>query len=55
MATTPFIEMSSGYFERSRRQLPLQGEAAPWRLSQHYAKDARLLRGGPRDGAIEFS
>ena len=55
MDTTPFIEMSSGYFERSRGLLPLQGDAAPWRLHQHYAKDARLLRGGPRDGAIEFS
>lgn len=54
MATTPFIEMSSGYFERSRRLLPLQGEAAPWRLRQHYAKDARLFRGGLHDGVLDF-
>jgi cation diffusion facilitator CzcD-associated flavoprotein CzcO len=54
MATTPFIEMSSGYFERSRRQLPLQGEAAPWRLRQHYAKDARLFRGGLHDGVLDL-
>jgi cation diffusion facilitator CzcD-associated flavoprotein CzcO len=53
--TTPFIEMSSGYFERSRRLLPLQGAAAPWRLRQHYPKDARLLRGRLEDGALDFS
>ena len=55
MTTVPFIEMSSGYFERSRKLLPLQGEAAPWRLRQHYAKDAKLLRGRVEDGALEFS
>lgn len=55
MATAPFIEMSSGYFERSRRMLPLQGEAAPWRLRQHYAKDARLLRGRIEDDALHLS
>ena len=54
-ATTPFIEMSSGYFERSRGLLPRQGAAAPWRLRQHYAKDARLLRGRIEDGALDFS
>jgi cation diffusion facilitator CzcD-associated flavoprotein CzcO len=55
MATTPFIEMSSGYFERARALLPRQGPTAPWRLRQHYAKDARLLRGGIEDGALHFS
>ena len=55
MTTTPFIEMSSGYFERSRALLPRQGPSAPWRLRQHYAKDARLLRGGVEDGALDFS
>ncbi|HEX5190932.1 MAG TPA: NAD(P)/FAD-dependent oxidoreductase [Streptosporangiaceae bacterium] len=42
--TSPFIEMTSGYFERSRHLLPLQGNAAPWRLRQHYFKDAPLWR-----------
>jgi cation diffusion facilitator CzcD-associated flavoprotein CzcO len=55
VATTPFIEMSSGYFERSRHLLPRQGEASPWRLHQHYRKDARLLRGRVEDGALDFS
>ncbi len=42
--TSPLIEMTSGYFERSRHMLPLQGSAAPWRLRQHYFKDAALWR-----------
>ncbi len=42
--TSPFIDMTSGYFERSRHTLPLQGDRAPWRLRQHYFKDAALYR-----------
>jgi cation diffusion facilitator CzcD-associated flavoprotein CzcO len=42
--TSPFIEMTSGYFERSRHLLPLQGSKPPWRLRQHYFKDAALWR-----------
>ena len=54
MDTSPFIEMTSGYFERERATLPLQGDRAPWRLQQHYFKDAALFR-GPVDGKeLEF-
>lgn len=49
MATSPFIDMTSGYFERSRSSLPLQGDRAPWRLQQHFIKDSALFR-GPVDG-----
>lgn len=55
MTKVPFIEMTSGYFERSRELLPLQGEHEPWRLRQHYPKDARLLRGPVDDGVLTFS
>ena len=55
MSTAPFIEMSSGYFERSRAALPLQGDRAPWRLRQHYVKDARMFRGRIEDDTeLEF-
>ncbi len=54
MDTSPFIEMTSGYFERSRADLPLQGDQAPWRLEQHYRRDAGLFRGPVDDGALEF-
>ncbi len=55
MATAPFIEMSSGYFERSRALLPLQGDRAPWRLRQHYVKDAAMFRDPARDLELEYA
>jgi monooxygenase len=54
MGTSPFIEMTSGYFERSRSSLPLQGDRAPWRLQQHYFRDATLFRGPIDDKELEF-
>jgi monooxygenase len=54
MAKSPFIDMSSGYFERSRDTLPLQGDRAPWRLRQHYFKDARLFRGAVDQKELDF-
>jgi hypothetical protein len=46
--------MTSGYFERSRGTLPLQGDRAPWRLRQHYFKDAALFRGSVDQDELEF-
>jgi monooxygenase len=54
MPRTPFIDMSSGYFERSRHMLPLQGDKSPWRLRQHYFKDAALFRGAIDEQNLEF-
>ncbi|HKD99040.1 MAG TPA: NAD(P)/FAD-dependent oxidoreductase [Micromonosporaceae bacterium] len=55
MDTKPFIEMTSGYFERSRDLLPLQGDKAPWRLRQHYLKDSTLFTRGPAaDRELEY-
>jgi len=54
MTTSPFIDMSSGYFERARHLLPRQGERAPWRLRQHYFKDAGLYRGPIDEKNLEF-
>jgi len=54
MQTTPMIDMTSGYFERSRDLLPLQGAAAPWRLRQRYTSDAPLFRGGIDDPELEL-
>jgi monooxygenase len=54
MKTAPFIDMTSGYFERSRASLPLQGDRAPWRLRQHYFKDAALFRGPVDEKELDF-
>jgi len=55
MTTSPFIEMTSGYFERSRAILPRQGDRAPWRLQQHYRKDSPLFHGSFDDDTLHFS
>ena len=52
--TSPYIDMSSGYFERSRQALPLQGDRVPWRLRQHYFKDAALYRGPVDERELVF-
>jgi monooxygenase len=54
METSPFIDMTSGYFERARHLLPRQGDQAPWRLRQHYFKDAALFRGPIEAKELEF-
>ena len=54
LRTSPLIDMTSGYFERSRHMLPLQGDRAPWRLRQHYFRDAALYRGPVEAKDLEF-
>ncbi|MGH3276803.1 MAG: flavin-containing monooxygenase [Streptosporangiaceae bacterium] len=54
MDKTPLIDMTSGYFERERASLPQQGSRAPWRLRQHYFKDAPLFRGPVDERELEF-
>jgi monooxygenase len=44
----PFLELTSGYVQRSLGSLPRQGEAAPWRFTQDYLRDRRLMGRGPR-------
>jgi cation diffusion facilitator CzcD-associated flavoprotein CzcO len=54
MATEPLIDLTSGYVQRARHLLPRQGGRAPWRLRQHYAKDAALFRGPIDEQNLEF-
>ena len=52
----PFIDFTSGYFERARDLLPKQGARKPWRLYQNYARDMAALKyGAIDDGTIVFS
>ena len=56
MAMEPFVDFSSGYFQRVLDQLPKQGANKPWKLHQNYAKDIMALRYGQiEDGAMRFS
>jgi hypothetical protein len=52
----PWVNFSSGYFQRSLHKLPKQGSKAPWRLYQNYARDLLMLRYGRiEDGVLRFS
>ena len=52
---TPFLDMTSGYFQRALDRLPKQGNKAPWKLYQNYAFDMTMLRRGKvNDGVMQF-
>jgi monooxygenase len=56
LRTEPWIDFSSGYFERARHLLPQQGTRVPWKLHQNYARDIATLRYGKiDDGVLMFS
>ncbi len=45
----PFMDFTPGYFTRSMHLLPKSGSRAPWRLTQNYLFDLRLIRHGRVD------
>lgn len=52
----PWLDFSSGYVQRSIAAFPKQGNKAPWKLHQNYARDIIALRLGKLDdGVLEFS
>ncbi len=51
----PFVDFSSGYFQRAAHILPKQTGVSPWKQSQSYLHDIMDLRHGPiEDGVLEF-
>ena len=56
MPVEPWVDFSSGYFQRALAQLPKQGKTKPWKLNQNYLADLMTLRfGAVDDGAMRFS
>ena len=56
MKLQPWVDFSSGYFQRAIDRLPKQGSARPWTLSQNYISDLMTLRHGSlEDGVLRFS
>jgi monooxygenase len=51
---TPFLDLKSGYVQRSIDSLPKQGPAAPWKAYQNYLRDLLLLRRGQVDDGLRF-
>ena len=51
----PFVDFSSGYFQRAAHILPKQTARAPWKQNQSYFHDIMDLRyGAIEDGELEF-
>ena len=55
LAETRLLDFTSGYIQRSLHLMPRQGDRAPWRVHQNYAKDVIALRFGSVDDEMEFS
>ena len=52
----PWVDFSSGYFQRAADLLPRQGAARPWKLNQNYLSDLLAMRFGKvDDGVLQFS
>ena len=50
------LDLTSGYVRRGVDRLPKQGSAFPWRVTQSYFADYRLLQRQPLDDEVmEFS
>lgn len=47
--------LDAGYIKRAADRLPRQGTHGPWKSSQNYLEDVKILRFDPiEDGYIEF-
>jgi hypothetical protein len=56
MPREPWVDFSSGYFQRALDILPKQGSRAPWKLYQNYALDMISLRfGSVKDEAMAYT
>jgi len=52
----PWVDFSSGYFQRAAGQLPQQGSIKPWKLNQNYLSDLVTMRyGAVDDGVLQFT
>ena len=52
----PFLNLSSGYVQRSQNNIPKQGMQEPWRLDQGYKKDKKNMRTLKiEDGVLQFN
>ncbi|MEP6969476.1 MAG: NAD(P)/FAD-dependent oxidoreductase [Betaproteobacteria bacterium] len=55
LAELPWVDFSSGYFQRALNRLPRQGSHPPWKLHQNYLRDILQLRFGTlNDDVLQF-
>ncbi|MEH3121484.1 MAG: NAD(P)/FAD-dependent oxidoreductase [Sphingomonas phyllosphaerae] len=53
-ATTPLLDLNSGYIQRVAQWLPRQGRRVPWLVQQNYVRDTLTMRGRVDDGVLRF-
>jgi len=51
----PVMELNSGYVRRAASTLPHQADRQPWRVPQHYLKDAVDMTLRPIDEGLELA
>ncbi|MGW4826905.1 flavin-containing monooxygenase [Amycolatopsis japonica] len=55
LATTDLLDLTAGYMQRAKPELPRQGTELPWRMHTTFVKDNRLFKGKLVDRHIRFS
>lgn len=55
VARRPFIDLDSGYVQRSIDQLPASGDRGPWETRQNYLVEIRTTQEPIDDGVLQFS
>ncbi|ONF73800.1 flavin-containing monooxygenase [Amycolatopsis keratiniphila] len=55
LATTDLLDLTAGYMQRAKPELPRQGTELPWRMHTTFVKDNRLCKGKLVDRHIRFS
>lgn len=55
LATMDLLDLTAGYMQRAKPELPRQGTELPWRMHTTFVKDNRLFKGKLVDRHIRFS
>ena len=53
--TKPFVDLTSGYIQRSLHLLPRQAAISPWRFHGNYFRDSVLYRRSRLDNGVQFA
>lgn len=55
VGTRSMLDLNSGYMQRSKNDLPRQGDAIPWKTENVFLDDRKMYRGSVIDENLRFS
>ena len=55
VGTRSMLDLNSGYMQRSKDDLPRQGDAMPWKMENVFLDDRKMYRGSVIDKNLRFS